>query len=161
VQDPAILLQSRTTLCVAHLRAERYPDAALEIRRALRHRAQGRHLVVPALLALTSRLTGDREAAAEHFNDLLTDAGRRIERDTGGPGDFAARHFHGFAMCGLVLDGRGDLASAVRSLSAADLPRRPHAPGLVARLVFLLRKLDGSEPRSGLLQPAIDALRGG
>jgi len=64
-------------------------------------------------------------------------------------------------MCGLVIDGRGDLASAVRSLSLTGLPHRPHIPGLVARMVFLLQKLDGSEPRSGQLQPAIDALRGG
>lgn len=160
VQDPAILLQSRITLCVAHLRAARYPDAALEIRRTLRYRPRGRHLVVPALLALTARLTGDHDGAAEHFDDLLADARKRIERDAGGPSDFGARHFHGFAMCGLVLDGRGNLASAMRSLSVADLPSRPHAPGLIARLVFLLQKLDGSAARPGLLQPAIDALQG-
>jgi tetratricopeptide (TPR) repeat protein len=158
LQDSAILLQSRTTLCVAHLRGERYADASLEIRRTLRHRPQGRHLVIPALLALTARLTGNLDAAAKHFDDLLVEAARRIERDTD---DFSAYHFYGFATCGLVVDGRGDLPSAVRSLSLTDLPRRSHAPGLIARLVFLLKKLDDSGAHPGLLQPAIDALQGG
>ncbi|MEU7906308.1 hypothetical protein [Actinoplanes sp. NPDC049118] len=160
VQDQAILLQSRTTLCVAQLRRGRYPQAAQEIRRAVRHRPEGRHLVVPALLALTTRLTGDHKAAARHFKGLRADAARRIKGETGAPTDFGARHFHGFAECGLVLDGHGSMKSAKRSLGVADLRHRPPAPGLIARMVFLVQKLDESGPRPGMLQPAIDALQG-
>ncbi|SNY36950.1 hypothetical protein [Paractinoplanes atraurantiacus] len=169
VHDGAILLQARTTLCVAHLRAGRYPEASREIIRADRYRSRGRHLVVHGLLALTARLTGDRRAG-QHFDDLLEEAEARIAADIGmrdtidgrridsGPGDFGARHLRGFAQCGLAVDGRGDVEAAVETFRMTDLPRRPHAPGLVTRLRFLLEKLDRSGGSPGLLGPAIDAL---
>lgn len=160
VQDQAVfLLQSRTTLCVAQLQRGRYPQAAQEIRRAVRYRPEGRHLVIPALLALTTRLVGDHDAATQHFNELRAGAATRIDREPGAPSDFGARHFHGFAMCGLFVAGHGDMETAKRSLGVVDLRHKPHAPGLIARMVFLVQKLDESGPRPGMLQPAIDALR--
>ncbi|GID29953.1 tetratricopeptide repeat protein [Paractinoplanes brasiliensis] len=170
VHDRAVLLQARTTLCVAYLRAGRFPEAAQEIVRADRYRGKGRHLIVHGLLALTARLTGDRRAAGRHFDKLLEEAEARIALDIGirdtigglriesGPGDFGARHMRGLAQCGLAVEGRGDVEAAVRSFRMRDLPRRPHAPGLVTRLVFLLKTLEPPDGHPGLLEPAIRAL---
>lgn len=172
--DRAVLLQARLTLCVAHLRAGRFPDADREVLQAAPFRAAPRHLIVPALRGLTARLTGDHDSARTHFIDLRNEAKARIALDTGilvdigtrgrvdnGAGDFGARHYLGFAQCGLALYKRGTVAEAVRTLRMTDLPRRPHAPGLVTRRAFLLKLLDRSAARPGMLRPAIEALSNG
>jgi tetratricopeptide (TPR) repeat protein len=163
MHDSTVLLQARITLCVAYLRAGRKTEAAAEIARAARYRPPGRHLVVPALLALTVRLTGDRDEARRRFGELLAEADRRIARDAPpgndlGPGDFGARRWQGFARCGLALDGRCEVAAAVASFRMIDIPNPPRPPGLVARMRLLLECLDASGDRPGLLGPAIDAL---
>lgn len=172
--DRAVLLQARLTLCVAHLRAGQFAEADREVSLTVPFRAAPRHLVVPALRGLTARLTGDHDSARTHFIDLRNEAKARITLDTGilvdigtrnrvenGPGDFGARHYLGFAQCGLALYKRGTVAEAVRTLQMTDLPRRPHAPGLVARRAFLLKLLDRSAARPGMLRAAIEALSEG
>lgn len=170
VQDRATLLQARTTLCVAHLRAGRTAEAATSITRGGWHRPRGRHLVVLGLEALTKRMTDDHRAAGDLFDDLRKEADDRIAKDTGirvtsgelveiGRADFGARHFRGFALCGLVLAGRATMASAIRSFRMPEVASPPRAPGLVDRMAFMLELLDETAPRSGTLQPVIDALR--
>ncbi|GAA1778489.1 tetratricopeptide repeat protein [Luedemannella helvata] len=171
VQDRQTLLQARQTLCVAHLRAGRLAEAAKSISRAGWHRPPGRHLVVLALEALTRRLIHDHDNAKDLFKKLQKEAGDRITKDTGlsvmpgtmvqvGRADFGARHLQGFALCGLVLAGRAEMASAVTSFRMPDVANPPYVPGLVERMVFMLERLDESAPQPGILQPAIDALRG-
>ncbi|MEV4825739.1 hypothetical protein [Micromonospora sp. NPDC049274] len=171
VQDRATLLQARTTLCVAHLRAERSAEAATSITRAGWHRPRGRHLVVLGLQALTRRMTDDSQAAGDLFNELRREAEERIAKDTGvriapgqlieiGRGDFGARHLQGFALCGLYLAGRATLASAIKAFQMPEVASPPRAPGLVDRMAFMLERLDRTAPRPQALQPVIDALRG-
>lgn len=171
VLNGVILLQARTTLCVAQLHAGRNSEAAQEIARAARHRPDGRHLVVLALLGLTARLTGEAGAAMLYFQKLRAEADARIRLDTGlteavgtslsaeaGGDDFGARHFVGFAECGLAIEGHGDVRSAARWFRMPEA-RRLGAPGLVRRMTFLLERLEASGSRIGLLRPAIDTLR--
>ncbi|MCP3785264.1 hypothetical protein NLX85_18015 [Micromonospora sp. A3M-1-15] len=170
VQDRATLLQARTTLCVAHLRAGRTSEAATSITRAGWHRPRGRHLVVLGLEALTKRITDDPGAASDLFDDLREEAANRIAKDTGvrftsgrlveiGRADFGARHFQGFALCGLFLAGRATLESALTSFRMPELASPPRAQGLVDRMAFMLERLDETAPRPGALQPVIAALR--
>ncbi len=170
VQDRATLLQARTTLCVAHLRAGRTAEAATSITRAGWHRPRGRHLVVLGLQALTKRMTDDPRAAGALFNDLRKEADERIAKDTGirvssgelvqvGRADFGARHLQGFALCGLFLTEHATLGSAINSFRMPEVASPPRAPGLVDRMAFMLERLDMTAPRPGVLQPVLDALR--
>lgn len=156
LHDPVILLQAQTTLSVAHLTEGRRAEAAAEIERIERYRRPGRSLLVLALLALTARQKRRFPLARKRFGQLLDEAQQRFDNDRQ---DFGALQFHGYAICGGVLDAQAgsDIADAVDAFRIAH-SLAPQATGLIARLRFLLVELDACGRRPGRLQPAIDAL---
>ncbi|WP_084962830.1 AAA family ATPase [Thermoactinospora rubra] len=157
VHDPVVLLQSRTTLCLAHLRREMYGEAARAIEGAARFRQEGRSLLVLALHALVARHQSNPGKAAELFRQLRKEATERIERDGR---DFAAWEFKGFAICGIHLDdGQADLSAAIRAFEKAGRPLVA-APGLTQRMITLLRRLDRTGRRPNRLRPVIEAVSG-
>ncbi|PZG17776.1 tetratricopeptide repeat protein [Nonomuraea aridisoli] len=160
-RDPVILLQARTTLCVAYLKIDKVDEAAYEIDSAARYRRGGRSLVVLALLALVAREQRDVVKAKKLFAQLYGDAMGRLRLDSDDPTarddrDFTAWDFLGFALCGLRLD-EGDLDEAVAAFRKAR-SLTPPTPGLVERLRFMLQRLDRCARPPGRLRPAIEAL---
>jgi tetratricopeptide (TPR) repeat protein len=155
--DEVVLLQARTTLSVAHLRHGDPREARREIERAHRLRRRdrpGRSLLILAVLALTTAQTGDLGAATGLFRELAGEAEHRLRGDRL---DFAARDMLGFGLCGLALAGDADVRDAAQHFDTARRQVRD-APGLVARLRFLVKQLDGRGNPPGRLQPALDAL---
>lgn len=155
LQNPFILQRARITLCVAHLRLGDIDQAAWQIRRANYYRRPRRPLTVFALLALVSRLTEPRRAA-KRFDRLRRAADERISNDVE---DFSAWDFLGFARCADAVDGRAGLAPAMEAFRMGGEDRtHPQAPGLTARMTFMLRMLDSSGTVPGSLQPVINEL---
>ncbi|WP_104113326.1 AAA family ATPase [Micromonospora chalcea] len=155
--DEVVLLQARTTLSVAHLRHGDPGEARREIERAHRLRRRdrpGRSLLVLAVLALTTAQTGDPGAATGHFRQLADEAEHRLLADRL---DFAARDMLGFGLCGQALTGDAKVGDAAAHFGTARRQVRD-APGLVARLRFLLQQLDRCGNPQGRLQPALEAL---
>lgn len=159
LNDPLVLLQARTTSCIAHLMNRSYKAAAAEIRQAHRYRLAERSLTVLGLLAVAERRQGDLRGAIQHFRELFDEADVRYTRDGE---DFSAREFRGLAICGLYRDGGCDFGinDAIEDFRAARGMTRPPTPGLAGRLEFLLAQIDDTAVRPGELAPAIHACRG-
>ncbi|WP_143082343.1 tetratricopeptide repeat protein [Nonomuraea wenchangensis] len=162
--DPVILLQARTTLCLAYLENDDLDAAARQVEAAMPYRHRGGSLLPPALHALVAvGLDPDSGGgqAVERFRLLLAEAEERIQQDRH---DVAAWDFKGFAGCGLFLYGEGELKDAIAAFLAARtttrdvLRTREPTPGLVEQWISLLELLDayGRPPR--LLRPVIDVL---
>lgn len=156
LNDRVTLLQARTTLCIIYLKLGRFTDARRAIKGAFRYRRRGRSLIVLALLALTTRQTGDLLAADEQFRRLLEEADERIALDHD---DFAAWDYRGYALCGLRLEKRTDVDQAISAFEAARTCTPP-TPVLVRRLRFMLEQLDRTGRRQERLGPVIDILAG-
>lgn len=156
LNDPVTLLQARTTLCLIYLKTYRVREARHVIKGAWRYRRTDRSLIVLALLALTTRLTGDRIAADQQFEQLLSEASTRIERDQD---DFGAWDFKGYAICGLHLETPNGLDDAISAFQTAR-SLTPPTPVLVDRLRYILTQLDRDGRRLDRLQPIIDTLSG-
>lgn len=163
--DPVILLQARTTLCLAYLRKHDLDGAARQIEAAMQYHHCGASLLPLALQGLVAAAAPRPDTGGPRANDpfqrLQNQAQERIDQDSH---DVAAWDFKGFAGCGLFLDGMGVLKDAIAAFhTARDTTRdaartREPTPGLVKQLMFLLDQLNACSPRPGLLQPAIDVL---
>ncbi|WP_229076590.1 hypothetical protein [Actinoplanes sp. DH11] len=106
------------------------------------------------MLALTTAQTGDPGAATGHFRELAREAEHRLRVDRL---DFAARDMLGFGLCGLTLAGDADVREAAVHFDTARRQVRD-APGLAARLRFLVEQLEGCRNPPGQLQLALDVL---
>ncbi|MEU5554039.1 AAA family ATPase [Micromonospora sp. NPDC047793] len=147
VHDPMVLTQARTTLCMAHLAADRPNDAAREIQTIVRYRRSGRSLIVLALAAVVARKQRRIAIARTRFNQLRHEAEERF-RD---PDDFAARDFAALAMCADVLDHKLPIEDALNAFREARL-MAPDSTGLREHLKFLVNQLDlCGRPRGQLL----------
>jgi tetratricopeptide (TPR) repeat protein len=163
--DPVILLQARTTLCLAYLREHDLDRAARQIEAAMQYHHSGDSLLPLALQGLVAvaapRPDTGGPRADDLFQRLQTQAEERLDQDSH---DVAAWDFKGFADCGLFLDGKGVLKDAIAAFHTArhttrDAARvREPTPGLVEQWLFLLERLNVYGPRPGLLQPVIDVL---
>ncbi|MEU5863764.1 hypothetical protein ABZ815_21510 [Nonomuraea sp. NPDC047529] len=154
--DPIILLRARTTLCQIHLARHDLADASQQIESAAQYRHVGRPLLTPALRALVSLARSGQDGdAVRLFRELLDETNRRIERDED---DVTAWNFKGFALCGLHLNSEDSLAGAMHAFLVARDRTSRATPGLVGRLLFLLKQLDGYGRPPGRLQPVCDVL---
>ncbi|NJP96645.1 ATP-binding protein [Nonomuraea sp. FMUSA5-5] len=163
--DPVILLQARTTLCLAYLREHDLDRAARQVEAAMQYHRSGDSLLPLALQGLVAAAAPSSDTggprAGELFQRLQTQAEERLDQDSH---DVAAWDFKGFAGCGLFLDGQGVLKDAIAAFHTArhttrDAARvREPTPGLVEQWLFLLERLNACGPRPGLLQPVIDVL---
>ncbi|MEZ7129793.1 hypothetical protein ACBR40_31040 [Nonomuraea sp. AD125B] len=162
--DPVILLQARTTLCLAYLEKNDLDAAARQIEAAMPYRHRGGSLLPPALHALVAAgLDPDSggDQADERFRLLLAETEERIQQDRH---DVAAWDFKGFAGCGLFLYGEGELKDAIAAFLTARtttrdvLGTREPTPGLVEQWISLLERLDAYGRPPGLLRPVIDVL---
>ncbi|GAA0907270.1 tetratricopeptide repeat protein [Virgisporangium aurantiacum] len=151
--DPRVFVQARTTLAAVYLdeRPPRLKEARHEIEVAARRRSIGDSLLVLGMQALVRTLLREPETG-DVFDRLRDEAVARRRRDGK---DFAAWDFEGFALCGLVLNGRASLSEAEYAFDRARSICRP--AGLVDRLGSLLKTLDAG---SGRLEPAIAAALG-
>lgn len=157
--DPIILLGARTTLCQIYLADHDLVNAARQIESAAQYRYVGRPLLTPALRALVSIAgagpDGDGGKAVALFRDLLDETSKRTDRDED---DVTAWDFKGFALCGLRLNSQDSLVEAMDAFRMARAKTPRATPGLVDRLLFLLKRLDGCGRTPGRLQPVRDVL---
>jgi tetratricopeptide (TPR) repeat protein len=156
VEDPVVILQARTTLCMVHLRMYRMREAAAHIEDAMRYRREGKALIVLALHALTS-LETNPDHAPGLFADLADQARQRVKCDTR---DFGAHDMLGFAICGQHLDTQDNLDEAKQAFDRSREITQGAAPFLLERRQFLVKKLDGYAVTPGRLAPVIQLLSG-
>jgi tetratricopeptide (TPR) repeat protein len=163
LNDPITLLQARTTLCLVHLKGDRFRAARHEIERAGRYRYASagvrrqrldRSLLVLALLGLTARLDDDPGTADMWFDRLEDEARTRIDRDAD---DFAAWDFLGYAICGSRINSKAGLDEAITAVREGRRRSEP-TPVLVDRLRFLFESLDRRARTTGRLNPVMEAL---
>jgi tetratricopeptide (TPR) repeat protein len=154
--DPESLLQSLTTLALAHLYQGDDASADQQITRAMRYWSSGHQLETPALRALIAFRAGQVATAGDFFARLTREAQARIDLDEQ---DSWAWDYRGLAHCFGVASGRLDETDPARAAfrqaatDPAELTR-----GRNCRVAFLVGQLAARADRPADLLPVLDDL---
>jgi hypothetical protein len=152
-----IQLQAQTTRCMALLRLNDLDEAIKAIKTADRYRLESRSLLVLALRALVTGLTGYTGEANRRFEQLRKEAADRHRRD---PRDVGALQFLGYARCWPALSDDVALREAADHFSKARAQTRPAAPGVEVRLAYLVQRLAEGNRQADRLRPILNAIIG-
>jgi tetratricopeptide (TPR) repeat protein len=153
--DPVVLMQARTTQCLAYLFQDDPVEAVRAIEPAEAYRRPGRSLIVLALAGLATGRRRNRGKAAAYFDRLFDEAHIRLKHDLQ---DFGAWDMKGLALCHRYLDQDNDVEPALTAFRTAH-SLAPHGTALAGRLVFLVQEIERCGRRRDQFQPVIELLR--
>jgi tetratricopeptide (TPR) repeat protein len=156
VNDAVTLMRARTTLCTADLMRPDGPAGPHAIEGMLRYRRPGHSLIVLAMCALLAAQRQDRTRSDALFSQLRQEADERVKRDGR---DFAARDLRALALCALGPGHGGTVQDATEDFAEARRTTAVPTPGLVDRLVWMLRLLGDLRGTTAAIEPALTVLR--